>query len=193
MKNKFYFIGDKIYEKLKIRFLIRDTTNYCMAVNIETVYEHIEVCLKVGDRKLQTGKLLKDKKRYDDAVPSYVKAYEEFGQAGFFKESFSKNREISETDWKVLVRPGSHTAKITSFYIGVKNSLQKMSETEFNNISKSDLGQGFVYTGNKDELLKDVEIKIKIFSKLDKIRQSFDHSHDLSGSIIKYSERDLES
>lgn len=164
-----------------------------MAVNPEVVHEHIKACLKIGSRKLESAKLLKEGKRFEDAISPYVKAYEELGQAAFFKESYSKNPEITENEWKILVKPGSHTSKIIAFYIGVKNSLQNMSEEAFNTISKSYVGQSFLYTGNKDILLNDVKMKIKIFDKLDKLRQRFDHSHNLDGTIVKYNERDLES
>jgi len=164
-----------------------------MAVNLEVVYEHIRVCLKIGDRKLQSAKSLKESRKFEDAIPLYVKAYEELGQASFFRESYSKNPEITQGEWNILVKPGSHTTKILAFYIAAKNSLQKMTDDEFDLLNKSEFGRSFLHTGNRETLLNDTEMKIRIFSKLDKLRQRFDHSHELDGTIVHYGEKDLES
>lgn len=164
-----------------------------MSVNLEVVYEHIRACLKIGNRKLESAIALKKSRQFEDAISLYVKAYEELGQASFFRESYSKNPAITEEEWGKLIKPGSHTTKILAFYIASKDALKKMTDTEFNAVSKSQLGKSFIHTGTRDMDLQDVEMKIKIFSKLDRIRQRFDHSHELDGTIVKYTTRDLES
>lgn len=156
---------------------------------------HIEEYLKTGNEKLDNAKLLRKAKKYSGAITSYIDAYEEIGQAVFLADKLSNSEEISEEDWNKYIKPASHPNKILAHWITRKVNFNKATDADFEKMQKSKIGKSFFIPDTRQDALKKIEERISIFSKLHKLRQKFDYSHDLDGQIAnhEYDKQVLES
>lgn len=156
---------------------------------------HIEEYLRVGKEKLETAIILKKSKKYPNAITEYIGAYEEIGQALFLTDKISHNEEITENDLKKYIKPASHAKKILAHYITRKEQMAKNSDEAFEKIKKSEIGELFRNPYTREKTIDETNKRISIYSKLNKLRQTFDYSHDLSGQITThdYAEDDLDS
>jgi len=154
---------------------------------------HIEKYLSVGKAKLETAVLIKKSKKYSNAIPEYVGAYEEIGQALFIMDKISHNEEIAENDLKKYIKPASHTKKILTHYITRKEQLEKNSNKNFEKVKKSKIGELFSNPLDRKTIVEKTKKRISIYNKLNNLRQTFDYSHDLNGQITthNYDKEDL--
>ena len=161
----------------------------------EIAKPHIESGLKKGNEKLDIANLLTKSKKYAGAITDYVGAYEEIGQALFLFETISNNEEITENHLKDYVKPGTHDQKILNSYITRRDRIKKHPVEDFEKIKNSKIGQDFHNPYTQEETLQKINKRIAIYSKLHKLRQTFDYSHNQEGQIIKsnYSDDELES
>ena len=163
--------------------------------NFEITKPHIEASSKKGNEKLDIANLLYKSKKYAGAITDYVGAYEELGQALFIIGTISNDEKISEEYLKDFFKPGSHNQKILSSHITRRDLLKKHPIDDFEKIKNSKIGEDFRNPYALDETIKKINERIKIYSKLHKLRQTFDYSHDKEGRINKnnYSEEELDS
>lgn len=161
----------------------------------EIAKPHIESSLAKGNEKLDIANLLYKSKKYAGAIIDYVGAYEELGQALFIVETISNDEKISEEYLKDFFKPGSHNQKILSSHITRRELLKKHPIDDFEKIKNSEIGEDFRNPYTLDETIKKINERIKIYSKLHKLRQTFDYSHDKEGQIMNnnYSEDELDS
>ncbi len=163
--------------------------------SFDIVKPHIEECLKMGNEKLDDAKLLRNAKRYPGAITSYISAYEEIGQALFLVDKLSINEKIAENDLNNYIKPASHPDKILAHWITRRDNFNKVTNTDFEKMKQSKLGKLFSITDTREDAVNKIEERISIFSKLHKLRQTFDYSRDLDGHITNrgYDKPTLES
>jgi hypothetical protein len=156
---------------------------------------HVEAYLRVGNEKLELAMWLRKNKKYPMAITSYIESYEELGQALFLSDKISSSEEITENDWNKYIKPAPHSKKILAHHIIRKNQLNKSTSEEFKKIQQPEIGKNFPEISTREDTIEAIEELIAIYSKLHKIRQIFDYSHNLNGQIMKhdYDEKDLES
>lgn len=147
---------------------------------------HVEAYLKAGYDNLDTANMLKKLKKYTRAIPEYVSAYEEIGSAHYIINKISDNEEITEEDLQKHINPGSHLQKILSHYITRRDQMSNHTSGDFEKIKKSEVGKQFPINYSRENTIKKINERISIYSKLHKLRQTFDYSHDRNGQIMNH-------
>ncbi len=161
----------------------------------ELAKPHIESGLAKGNEKLDIANLLTKSKKYGGAIKEYVGAYEEIGQSLFLMDTVSNNEKISEQELEKYFKPGTHDQKILSSYITRRDGLKKHSDKDFEKIKNSKIGKDFHNPYSRKGTINETNKRITIYSKVHKLRQVFDYSHNRDGQIVKsnYSDDELET
>ena len=159
------------------------------------VKHDVEACLNTGNEKLTDGIMFRKVKRFPSGISSYIRAFEEIGFALFLADKAFGVEQINESNWKELVKPANHNQKILANYVVIKDQFTKNTDDDFKKMQKSAIGTSFKVNLSRNEVMEQVNARLAIYSKLDKMRKKFDHSHDLTGQITdrEYDEEDLEA
>ena len=152
---------------------------------------HIEASMKVGYEKLDAAIMLVQSKKFSSAVPEFVGAYEEIGYALFLSDGIN-NSTLTVDTLEDFIKPGTHSQKILSHYISRKDKMVKNPNDDFEKVKNSEIGKQFAITSSREDIIRKINERIAIFSKLHSMRQIFDYSHNRDGTISNKEHDDVE-
>lgn len=134
----------------------------------------IVYCLENGIRLINDGRFLQLNKKFSSAIPLFILGYEEINKAIHLMDLCINEKSLTDEDYKSTFSGGSHIKKNQIQYKIQKRELEKMSEEEFNSISKFFNNKNVTWWHlSRNMAIQQAENAIILTEKFNLIKQKF--------------------
>lgn len=144
-------------------------------IAISELKKGIEYCSDNGKRLNDDANFLQKNKKFSSAIPLYIIAYEEIGKAVFLEDKLYKNEEVSNKEYAEFFSRASHLKKIKVEYQLKKETIEQMSDREFEESKRHILSKKELvwWKTSKKVALLVVEDALLLLTKFNELKKKF--------------------